>query len=257
MPLLKAPGIPDTRKRVTALLLRICSVLESCSTVSRLDLRDRVEATLKLYSARQASDVSHMPNGFFNNAESVDLACVLAGLVHHSGVAAVNRPLPRKAPGEAAVAILRSKLDAYVAWKETKEAPPVAQSTPFRPSNVAGFFMSLPKTTNTHQRPHSTYGYNTTQRRSYATFASSAPLVAFFQSSHKRSLTRRPTCPTHLSPIKEPENDHPNGSPVFFPEWSPYRPPESKTTHVMMKGTNKRDPLALSLVNSCTASLPA
>jgi hypothetical protein len=261
IPLLNALKISDTRIQVTALLLRICSVLEGCSTVSRLAIRDRVETTLKSYSTIQALDISHIQNGHFGGTESIDLACVLAGLVHHSGVSAVTPPLPCKAPGEAAVANLRSKLDAYVAWKATKGVPPVPRSTHGRPSSVAGFFKPLLKTANTHQRPHSAYGYNKTQRHSYATFAGSDPRVAFVRSpSPKCKPTRWLTCSPQLSTIKEPENDHPNGSTIFFPEWSPYRPLEAKTARVMMSRTTSRrekDPLTASQINPFVASPPA
>jgi len=258
MPLLNALKIPDTRGQVTALLLHICSVLESCSTVSRLDIRDRVKTTLKSYSALQAPDVSHTQNGQFRGAESIDLACVLAGLVHHSSVAGVTAPPPREAPGVAAVAKLRSKLDAYVAWKVTKGVSPVPRSIPGRLSIGASFFKSLHNTTNTHQRPQSAYGYNKTQRYSHATITSSNPRIAFVRSPTPRgSPTRWLTCSPHLSTIKEPENDHPNGSTVFFPEWSPYRSLEAKTAEFMMKRTSfggVKDPLTASQINHVAAS---
>jgi len=256
MPLLNTPKVPDTRKQVTALLLRICSVLESCSTVSRLDIRDRVETTLKSYSALQVPAVTHTQNGQLSGTESIDLACVLAGLVHHSGVGAVTPPLPCKAPGEEVVANLRSKLDAFVAWKSAKEVSLVPRSTHSCPSSVAGSFKPFPNTTNTHQRPHSAYGYNKTQRHSYATFAGANHCIAFVRSASPKWLTGSP----RLSTIKEPENDHSNGSNVFFPEWSPYRSLESKTIEVrMIRATSRRekDPLTVSQINPFAASLPA
>ena len=258
MPLLNALKASNTRVQVTALLLRICSVLESCSSVSRLDIRDRVEKTLKSYSALQSPGVSHPHGGQLSGTESMDLACVLAGLVHHSGVGAVTPPLPCKAPGEAAVANLRSRIGAYVAWKATKGVSPFSRSTLGRPSTIAGFFKPLPSTTNTHQRPYSTYGYDKTQRHSYASFASSNPGIAFVRSpSPKCSPTQWLTCSPRLSTIKEPENNHPNGSTAFFPEWSPYRPLEARTAGVMMTRTTARrekDPLTASRVNTFTAS---
>lgn len=261
MPLLNASKVSNTRVQVTALLLRICSVLESCSSVSRLDIRDRVEKTLKSYPALQSPDVSHTQDGNFSGTESMDLACVLAGLVHHSGVRAVTPPLPCKAPGDAAVANLRSRIDAYVAWKATKGVSPFSRSTQGRPSSVAGFFKPPLSTTNTHHRPYSAYGYDKTQRHSYATFASSNPGIAFVRSpSPKCSPTQWLTCTPRLSTIKEPENNHPNGSTAFFPEWSPYRPLEAKTVGVMMSRTTARrekDPLTTSQINPFTASPPA
>ena len=257
MALLKAPRIHGTRNQVTALLLRICSVLESCSTVSRIDIRDRVEKTLQSYSAFQAPDGSRAQSEDYNDTESMDLACVLAGLVHHSGVGAVKPPLPRKAPGKAAVANLRSKLDAYTAWKQTKSVPPVPRSTLPRPSSVAGFFKPLPKAINTLQKPHSVYGYNKTQRHSYATLVSPNPRPGLVQS--QCSPTRWLSCSPHLSTIKEPDDDHPNGNPVSFPEWSPYRSLESKMVDVMMSIMTSRrgkDPLTVSQVNPFTATPP-
>ena len=253
MPLLNAFKIPYTHSQVTALLLRICSVLESCSTVSRLDIRDRVETTLKLYSALQAPDVSHTQNGQLSGTESMDLACVLAGLVHHSSVRAMTPPLPYKAPGKAVVANLRSKLDAYVAWKATKGVSLVSQSTHGFPSRVAHFFKPLPNTTNTQQRPPSAYGYNKTQRHSYATFVSSNDCIAFVQSPSPRWLT----CSPRLSTIKEPENNPPNGSTVFFPEWSPYRPLEAKTTEIRTVSRREKNPFTVNQINPFAASLPA
>lgn len=261
IPLLNAFKISDTRIQTTALLLRICSVLESCSSVSRLDIRDRVEKTLKSYSALPSPDVSHTQDGQLGGTESMDLACVLAGLVHHSGVGAVTPPLPCKAPGAAAVANLRSKLEAYVAWKAAKEVSPVSRSTQGRPSSIAGFFNPSPNTTNTYQRPYSAYGYNKAQRHSYATFVSPNPRVAFVRSpSPKCSPTGWLASSPRLSTIKEPENHRPNGSNVFFPAWSPYRPLDAKTAGVMMtRMTSRRekDPLTTSQINPFTASLHA
>ncbi len=258
MPLLNVLKVSNTRVQVSALLLRICSVLESCSSVSRLDIRDRVEKTLKSYSALQSPDVFHTQDGQLSGTESMDLACVLASLVHHSGVGAVTPPLPCKAPGAAAVANLRRRLDAYVAWKATRGVYLVSRSTHGRPSSVAGFFKPLPNTTNTHQRPYSAYGYEKTQRHSYATFASPNPCITFVRSpSPKCSPTQWLTCSPRLSTIKEPENDHPNGGTAFFPEWSPYRPLEAKTAEVTMAKTTARrekDPLAASQINPFTAS---
>jgi len=255
MPLLSASRIPGTRDQVTALRLRICFVLESCSTVSRLEIRDRVETTLKSYSAFKAPDGSHAQNEYYNGTESMDLACVLAGLVHHSGAGAVNTPLPRRAPGKAAVANLRSKLDAYAAWKQMSSVSPAPRSTHPRPSSIAGFL----KATNTLQRPHSVYGCNKTQRHSYATLTSPNPRLGFVRSpSPKCSPTRWLSGSPHLSTIKEPEDDHPNGKPVSFPAWSPYRSLD-KTVGVMMTRTTYRrekDPLTLSQVNPFTASPP-
>lgn len=258
MPLLNGPKIPDNRSQVTALLLRICSVLESCSTVSRLDIHDRVETTLKSYSVLQAPDVSHAQYAYFGSAKSMDLACVLAGLVHQSSVGAVNPPLPRKAPGEAAVANLRRKLDAYLAWKETKEVMPPPRSTHPRSSSVAGISKPSPNTANTQQRPHPAYGYNKAQRHSSVTLTSPNPRIEF--AYPKRSPPRRLNCSPHLSTIKEPENDHPNGNSGSFPEWSPYRPPDAKTADIMMRRTifrRENDPLTASQINSFTARLPA
>ena len=261
MPLLNALKISDTRIQVTALLLRICSVLESCSSVSRLDIRDRVEKTLKSYVALQSPNVSHTQDDQLGGTESMDLACVLAGLVHHSSVGAVTPPLPCKAPGAAAVANLRSKLDTYVAWKATKGASPVSRSTQSRPSSIAGFFSPLPNTTKTHQRPHSAYGYNKSQRHSYATFPRPNPCNALVRSpSPKCSPTQWLTPSPRLSTIKEPENDPPNGSNVFFPVWSPYRPLDAKTAEVMMTrmtSGREKDPLMASQINPFAASLPA
>jgi len=260
VPLINAPKTLGTRSQVTALLLRICSVLEGCSTVSRLDLRDRVETTLRLYPALQALDVSHEQNEYFTGAESMDLACVLAGLVHHSSVRAVNPPLPCKAPGEAAVANLRSKLDAYLAWKETKTVPLVSRSTHSRPSSVAGFLKPLSKAASTPQRPYSAYGHNNSQRHSIAPFVSPNPRTGFVRSPFpKCSPTQWLTFSPHLSTIKEPEDDHPNGLSDFFPEWSPYRHLESKTADATMTETASRrekDPLIASQINRFTASSP-
>jgi hypothetical protein len=253
MPLLNAIKIPDTRIQVTALLLRICSVLESCSTLSRLDIHDRVETALTSYYALQAPGVPHAQKGPFSGTESIDLACVLAGLVHHSGVRAVTPPLPCKAPGEAVVANLRSKLDAFVSWKATKGVSLGSRSAHGYPSSVAGFFKPLPNTTNTQQRSYLAYGYNKTQRHSCATFPGSSHGI-------RPPSPKWLTCSPRLSTIKEPENNYPNGSAVFFPEWSPYRSPEAKTIEVRMTRTTSRRekvPLTASQIKPFAASLPA
>jgi hypothetical protein len=259
-PLLNAPKTPITRSQMTALLLRICFILESCSTISRLDIRDRVERTLKSYVSLQAPDASHTQDRYCSGTESIDLACILAGLVHHSGVRAVKPPLPRKAPGKAAVANLRSKLDAYVTWKGSKGASPVPRLTHPRPSSVAGSFTPLPKITVTHQRPHSAYCPSKTQHHSNATFSSPASIAFVRSPSPNRLPTRWTSCSSRLSTIKEPENDRPNGSSVLFPEWSPYQLLESKMTGVVLNETisrREKDPYTLSQVNSPTVNLPA
>ena len=258
MPLVNTPMAPGTRDYVVPLLLRICSVLESCSTVSRLDIRDRVEKILQSHFAFQAPDGPRAQNEYSNSTKSIDLACDLAGLVHHPGVGAVNPPLPRKAPGKAAVANLRSKLDAYSAWMQTKSVSPTPRATHPRPSSIAGFLKPFPKATNTLQKPHPVYGCNKTQHHSYATLAGLNPHPGSVRLPAPK-CSRWRSCSPHLSTIKEPDDGHPNGNSVSFPEWSPYRSLESKTVDIMtaiMTSRREKDPLTASQLNPFTASPP-